>query len=641
MAVKDKGTQGPQSGPQQPPQGGTPGYGNTEYGTADTTTHMGPQGDEQTPGGFGSINSRFRRTGNFSSVETRSAEALQGLTEVRTAAVEAQDLRDDFELLRFDRETQRVGLSSILVVKKVNINNKRFAVVRALVLGNKDAPLRPNTTHYMNQRIETPSRPQDVFNEDYWGKITDHLVRSSGIPDLKVLDAGPLLVPDDFKFNERPHVQPLLISSVNLCDDVVQKLRGERPVNIRELVTPTEQLTARFDTTSARRLNLVGEPVRSDIVAYMAARDVAAQKEADSYYEADFELNSVSGFVNLEYAPQQQQAPQPNAWAGGQPQQQVTQIMRPTVIITDVANAPAIEANTPELFLLAISNAYRVTANNAWVKTFVPSLQTNPDQVDMRDVGALGYLTQRNDMVDTRSNDFTDADFVDFFATLVTPNPAFMIDVDPLGPNSAQENYLIDAAFPGPAKQDAINRLIKAADNLTDGHFSPNFNAQQNDIVVPYGEINLGHYYDAHNEKRDIRDLDMVAALNLAKGDVNTVMEWYRTYVDRTTPPALRLKQRESIERNLLSMNLVITGRGIRLMLGPQFIEALDLAAEKAGLRVNMENVQEIMGNQRFMGNPMIGDYAVTRNASAGGGGGGTNYGSAGYTGGAVSGRYY
>ena len=83
-------------------------------------------GHQQTPPpppeqpGLMSLNAQFRRNGATERSEVRSAQALQALKEAQKEAQATQDVGEDHVLLRFDRDQNQVGLSSILVVKAVS-----------------------------------------------------------------------------------------------------------------------------------------------------------------------------------------------------------------------------------------------------------------------------------------------------------------------------------------------------------------------------------------------------------------------------------------------------------------------------------------------------------------------------------------
>lgn len=615
--------------PQQPqPQQG--------YGAQPQGAQMNQQ-QQQAPQGFGSINSRLRRSGNYDRSEGRSAEILRALREAADEAVAAQGLTNDFELVRFDRDQHRVGLSSILVVKTVKNQGKTYCVVRSLLLDTDGIRLPPRVIQSGNfsNRIEVPTLPQDVYNDVYWSRIDEFMKRQKGVTDLKVCDAGPLLVPADLDVKDVEAISRILVTSVNHLDDTLGMILHEAPFSVQDFKGPNERLTARIDTTQGQIHDITNQPVRADLVVSMA-RQPNTQKPEEDFYEVETEFNSVAGFVNLEYTGQPQQQQMGN-W--GQPQQPEP-MFTPTFVITSVDQADWIQAQTPELYLLAISNAFRVTAGSNWLRTFLPTV--GKSGIDLKDIGALGYKAA-GQKIETKSDSFTDQDFIEVMTRLVRPNPVFLIDVNPVGEHSGVENYFIEAAGNGPHKMQATNLLAKAANNLTGGLFSQYFDHTKTPIVVPTDqEIHLGYYVSTEDgEKHDLRDLDVLAMLNLTQGNMQDFDDWYRTYCDPSQPHELRMQRREQMERQFLSKGLKITGRAQRLLLTAEFIEALDNATRDAGVQVEFENISSVMGGQRFAGNTMINQYAVTRSASMGYGPTTQQYGGPTYGGVSGSGRVY
>lgn len=556
------------------------------------------------PAGMSNTNNFLRRSGSFDRSETRSAEALEALDKARNKAVNAQGLKGDFELLRFSRDENRVGLSSILVCKVIKISGEVFAVVRTLLLKTDAVRLPPRPLTINNQRIEVPTHAQDVFNDVYWSRMETYLRNRVGNATMRVIDAGPMQIPSDFDFEDERMVMPILIESVNRCDDQIARLTGEEPFQISKVKRNDERVTARIDYTGEPTHDMVGNPIRADMVISMNRQNINQPVE-DDFYEREESFSSLSCFVNLEYTPPVQ------AQVQAYGQQPETAQCTPAIIITQVAQADWINAQTPELYMLALSNAYRITAGLSWMRPLMPQVGRGKKGIDTRDIGAIGWLSpQINAKVDTKGDKFSDQDFAQLMFTTVHQNPVFQIDVNPVGENSGMENILIDAAFDSAVRQRATERLITAADNLTGGLFSKYFDRNKA-VISPYTEVHMGYYFDEANERRDIRDLDTLAMLNLTAGNVNDFMDWYRTLCDTSIPAALRMQRREAMERNYLAKNLVITGRALRLTWGPEFLEALDKSTREAGLHVDMDNVTNVMGGQRFNGNTLINGYAV------------------------------
>lgn len=562
---------------------------------------------------LGDVNSILARGGKSDSTEGRSGELLTALTAAGKAAVEAQNLTPEYEVLRFDRDQWRTGVGAILVLRSFRKGSETYIAVRPLLIENKQVSLKPRVITVGQERLEIPTYIADTLSDDFWTRIERCVREHVGNGQAIVANAGYLEVPSDFDCSEKNigDVTKLLTTSVNRCEDVLARVNGETPFNIGAFKAQNEVLTAKLDFSGTPRFNLFNEPLRSDIQVSMN-RSIRGNAEADPFYDADTQFSSVSCFVNLEYAPPAQQT-------GFAPTQIAeTQLFTPTIVITDVRQADWIAANTPELYFLALSNAYRVTAGTAWAGVFLPDVAKKDDP---RDIGAITYLDQRagNKKTKTKSDTFTPQHFGELMFAYVRPNPSFLIDVNPVGENSAIENVLLLAATDGPARERAVQLLVSSLNNLTGNHFSQYFDHSKSHIVRMYGtDVHRGYYLDAREDRHDLRDLDTLAALNACDGNISEFTAWYRTMCDQSINSEIRLKQRTGYERQFLSQNLVIRGKYHRLAFTPEFILALDNAVKAAGVSVDVENVNTVYGTQRFTGNPNVTQFVVGQQASYG-----------------------
>lgn len=587
-----------------------------EMGRPDPTQGQGGGRFDQHREGMGSINRLFARGGTGGQSDARSAHVLKAFTDAKGELVESQEVTDNFEIVRMDRNQVQVGLGSILVMRRVQYQNTNYAVVRPLVVDTDAVNLPPQRIQRGMERLELATLPSDVFNEAYWNRLCDFLGNSVGLSrnELVVINAGPVTIPSDFPLDDGMKVKNLLLDSVNRVGDMVAEIQGEAPFNIAMIKNEHEEFSARINHTGETRYLVTDMPVRSDLHIQLSRRLRNQGNEAtDLYYDSETAICGVSGFVNLDYV-----MPEPAQQFGGWQQQQVQQPkpFRPVIVVTDVSQADWIEMMTPEMYLLGLDNAYRMTSGNAWAAAFLPRTGVSGDGVDTRDIGALGYLGPMQKKLDTKTEDFSEQQLGAFLGEMVETHPAFVIDIDPMGPHSSVESLFIEAAYgQGQSAQQANQELIQAADNLTDGNFRQIYDETQR-VVDPYNQtINIGWYRDKHGEKRDIRDLDLLAVLNLTKGVMSDFSKWWMTFVDHNEDPGVRLATREQLERNYLSQNLKIVSRAQRLALNPNFIMALNQATAKAGLQVLMDNVTNLYGTQRFYGNSVINNYAVTQNA--------------------------
>lgn len=561
--------------------------------------------------GFMSINSMFRRSGATERSEVRSAQALQALKEAQKEAVETQSVTDDHQLLRFDRDQNQVGLSSVLVCKAMNNGGETHIAVRVLLL-ETDVTLPKRRRDMGHQRLEMPSYAQDVFNGRYWDRVEKFVRDHFGRLEAVVHNAGPLLIPDytrsgGFDFANHDDVTRVLTTSVNRLDDVLLPIMGEKPFRLADLKSADDRLRLSIETRDDHvEYDVVNTPHRSDITVLLTSSNVKPQHE-DDYYENSIELSKVSAYVNVEYVRPDPNMMQPQQY-GMQPQRQFYYV--PAIVATRIAAGSEVRFNTPEIYLLALSNLYRVLTGMTWVNTLRPRVGENDP--DPKDIGALTYLVNGSKAPIKQSA--KPEQFIEFMNEMIYPQPSLMIDIDPLGENSLVESYFVDAAFDGPNRYPAKMKIFKAVQNLTNDAFGKYFDINKDEIVVPTNQIiQLGHYPSANGDIRDARDLDTLAMLNYTQGNTADFDDWYTTYVSGDSPQdpiEQQLNRRERIARVWLSPNLHIRGRAHRLIVTSAFADALDQATVEAGVNVSMEDVSEFVQN-RFMGNTQIMDYTM------------------------------
>lgn len=606
MAVNDRNKQTPSQPSQAAPSQGAP---NSPH---EPNLGTQPTGGRSTRGGFSGLNDRMRRAGTVEQVESRSSTILKLMKEVQRNLAENGRLDYEFDLTMIDRETQQVGLPSVLLSRNVSVNGKQYTVVRTMVIETSALSLRNRTVFLpTGQKSELETLPVDVACSSVYWRAIESLFTNRGQSNVVVQDAGQLIIPEKFDLQDETAVNRLFMDSANRVIDVEEKLRGEPPFNVAELKDPNQIMEATLTFSEEPHYNLVDIPVRNDILIKMRRREQSHQQlEPDDFYEQNNELNSLSCFVNLEYNPQSMQT-QPQQFYGAA---QMPKLFVPAVVITEVNQAEWLQAQTPEMFLLALSNAYRVTNNMAWAETLRP--QSGKVGPDLRDVGSLGYLTPARDHYDLKSDTVSDQAWLEWLHQLVEPHPEFMIDIDPAGPHSLIGSFFLDAAFGGEFGPTAKDMLFNAANNLTNNKFQNHFDRNKHEFVIPTNtEVNIGYYTTPDGERRDVRDLDVLAMLNLTNGDNQAFLDWYETYAGDITPEA-KLERRVRLERHYLGKNAHYVSRAQRLVLTAEFIQALDAATAEAGCAVQIENVTTFMGRS-FTGNTNAGRYAVSGTAQS------------------------
>lgn len=568
-----------------------------------------PKMTQQTfTGGIGNVNSFFERSGKTQGGDARSSEALQIFTRLKTLAVAQQDLQDDFQILRFDRDQNQVGWSSLVIAKLTTLNGKPVIAIRPLIMPNPAIEL-PATKHTLQvgmhqEVIESEVDVATVFSKKYFNRLVSYIQTQFGRPNAEVVLAGAYPIPAEFDLKTGEHqLRDLLIKSVNACEDFLRRKGGETPFTVGVLKGQEETLAAKIDTRDQPVHDVLGNPIRSDVVVSMQRVKRQGQAQENEFYEADVKLNQVSMFTNLEYLQNQQAVP-----VFGQQAQAPVAPCVAAVVITDVRQADWIKANTPEMYWLALTNAYRSTHGHAWARPFVPMTGKTKD---MRDIGALGWLSQLQNKIDTKAASFDDAQFGQLMLQMVQQKPGFQIDLNRMGENGPVDGMMLDAAG-GENQIKAVQAIARQISNLIGGDFKQFFDYTTQPILVKTGQIiDLGHFFDEEGEKRDRRELDNLGALVASEGNLQEWWGYYGSQQNEALHPAVRNKQSRNYDRQYLGPTVTYTGKAERCTFNPKFIEALDAAICAAGLQVTMDNTSVLNSGQRFMGNSSIQAFMV------------------------------
>lgn len=547
---------------------------------------------------------------------TMSGEGVQHLLSglnARALASMTEAQRNDFRFLVLDNNQVKVTYSSVLVCYKEIADNVTNIAVYSLLVESSGADLQPNMTTIDNRTIETIMTPGDVYlHKSYWEVVEKFVIDTYGV-NANILDGGCIVIAREFeKEMDEQRFNAILHNATQAVFTVMDnKLGGtDEPFTLAE-VGDSDQLTARVEFNNVHDQNIIGMPVRSDIVLTLQAQ---TQTDPQFGLQQSRSLTRVTGYVDLMYQPQpQQQQPQYSQW--GQPQQPtVSQLYQPRLVLTSIDTET--DAVTMELQLLALATSMLLARSATWRGTFRSRMSIGAGgrkkDIDLKDVGAIGYEVNltgdphaRADKLDTKADAFGDQQFEQFMATLFSPQLVYSLDIEEAGELSWVHQTFIAAANGDEPSRQAI---LQAANNLTLGHFQQCFEFTNPVCYDDQDRIHLGYYTDADGNLRDIRELDYLAILNLAgKDEPDLVQKWEATHRNLAIPLEVRLHDRKVIMDRLTSGTIHVKGFARRVSFDHNFFSALSTSIEKAGLIIRPGNLLEA-----YTGGNVRGGYDLT-----------------------------
>ena len=561
------------------------------------------------PQGVMGMNARLARPMPKSSVGETVVAYLNTLKEI---AVESGLEDAGFKLLVLDGQSNLLALSAILIVMSADVESKPYAVVHTLIVEGSGARLLPREITVNNQRVEQIVVASDVYDQTYWKAIQQALVKDSGM-NLTIVEAGSSVIPTELEALDKAHLRRIVQNATGACFTTLNmQLSGalETAFNVGpEWITARDQLVARVDYSPVQAETMSGLPRRGDITVELQGQ---IQQQTVGQLEQSRALARVTGYVDLVYSPPSQQQQQQQMF--GYPVQQgpvPTQHYYPRAVLTGISTE--LDATTMETQLLALSTFALLNRHNGWVGGFT-AMPYNASGVDMRDLGAVGYeINLSNDpnaaraRIDTKAESFTPGNMQQLVAMAMHPKLIYSFDVEESGDESWINLAFIAAAA---GAQDATAMIVEAADRLTLNCFSKVYKGGPI-AVSDQNRIHTGYYMHPDGSRRDIRDLDYLAMLNLlGADDMKSVVEFADTFDNHSIPLEVRLEKRARIIRHALGDSVHFKGFAYRITFNPNFIEAVAEACAMAGLVIRPQNLVSMNGSGQ-RGNADVLQYAA------------------------------
>lgn len=555
-----------------------------------------------------------------------------------------ENFEDKFKLVPFEA-TPGTGnvYGAFLVCFQAQVKGHRHIAVYTLIIEESGPDRLSNKTVPIGDRtVQVIVTPGDVFNNNFWNGIQSHIKSISGAA-VNVHDAGVMVIPREMSASDTESVRKCIYNATQATFTVMDSIAGgvEEPFTVDWLKQDGGQTMARLEYNPGPAESATGEPIRSDC---RVALQYKLPNTNINSFEESIDLGISETFTQLILSPPPLPAP------GQVPE---TRSYVPQVVITKLDTAH--DAITMELILLAMAQTTLLSSNMAWAGCFKPTGMVKGR--DIRDIGALGYQLsamaapdQPPVKIDTKRKDFDDRKLWEFIRDNIRDVLEYAIDIEEVGeltwlkhafsavaidPNNQDQNA-------ARAAENAYQVIINAANNLTNGHFSKRFPGGP--ITIYTGNrIHLGYYTDNNGVRRDIRDIDMIAMLNMAAPEnMGDVWKFMETYDMVNVPSNIRMEDRANIIKSYVA-SAVFKGYARRYIINGAFLTALAQSCFDAGLVIRPENLIQDFTGTGIRGVANAGQYGV-QGGNLGGlfnfNAGGPDYGNNAFQAGAFYGRF-
>ncbi len=522
-----------------------------------------------------------------------------GLKKIYAGAHEEIDLK----VIEIERENNPMLTFSCIVVAGVLRNAPQVGVAyHILVIENTGNALRPLIKNINNQQVSVMIVASEAIEEVLltlvMKKLDETTFLDDKIPGKAVLGKNLTKLLTDGTVVGRTFDPDSTIQIFRLARNTSLALATELDSNeaeFEDINLATADIDSRLNINigfqTAPTIDDVGSPIRSDLlVSFISSSQQAVADGALNRGNRDVNVSEINGFIDLMWSPVA--APGVfNAFqqAYGQPVQTPTQKYAARLVITNMLSN---FSYTLSSVLLSLYTTLALQTNNNWIQYFRPQ---HTNDVDLRDIGALGIEANFDNnangvgtRIDTKSESFTLQALGRLITTLIHPGLVISMDVSDMGPQSWYMS-VFSAASAG--NQMAINRILNAANNLTNGNFARHWEKVSNPMLFLDSDptILLGYYTDQKGQLRDIRDIDYLAVANLVGDrDPMAIKDWSDTFARSDLPWELRMDARMKMINSLTGEKATFTGKATRSTFNPEFMAAFSHGILDCGLSLGI-----------------------------------------------------
>lgn len=495
----------------------------------------------------------------------------------------------EITVLPIDRSKEtNLYLSSVAVC--ASFGKQSAVTYHILMLENSNEPLAPKIENFNGQQIQIDRLTSDVFNNEY--QRTAHDVVSRSFPGRELEPCSAQYIPRGFNLEDKNALHQLAMNALIPTTSALEAgMKGFVDVNLAQY-NRDAKLTVNVTFNEHDRTDYAGLPVRDSVsVKVIASNNVKANPHEINTADKQLTVSELGGFIDLMWAPTEVAQ---NMYS---PVQVPQQKFAARFVMTNLENQ--LKMTIPSQ-LLALVSAMSLREGTNWYPYFAPragALAGGKKSVDLRDIGAINIEAnifnetahgQYGTRVDTKAASFTNMELGKLVASAIRPGLVYSLDVSECGADTWYNEVFIAAAAGNTGAQQAV---VDAANTLTGGHFARHFQANAGAVFVNEDRIHLGYYVNADGQKRDIREIDYLAVMNLlGDKDPGAGEAWSQTFLNLNYPLAQRLDARRKMIQDLVRGEVQFTGFARRVTFTAEFLNALVAGCRDAGLELQIHS---------------------------------------------------
>lgn len=531
-----------------------------------------------------------------STTQTSSSDSeVQKVAQVFREYIEENKLENFVLVPISNQQTGNYGAVALCSKRVTEQGGVRYVCHIAMIEKSKQVEQQAAIINYGALPVEVFVSVADAYTPGYVAKVTAALERHFGKDALiaaggwSVVYRDTNLAKDDFR--------PFIIETILAIDHAVNTTKRDRPVfNLKMLKGVNPVRVRSHIALDQYKLAPSGLPVRCDIKSELLFTQSGGQQKAVEE-TAELRVCETCAYVDLIYVPPSQ------GFFGGMQQPMMGAAPVPYYIprINITNFAIDLPQSSLEFMLFGIASIASLAKNRSYGIVWRDNFGSTSNA--KRNLGAVGLqvpgLTIDNQpgILDVASDART---LYTLMQTVMAENPVFTLELTQGGQANWATTIIAKIATGDTRSQEL---LIKAADNLTVNKFSEIYRqlctatgGTMQQIVTTSNEPSLVGTYKHEGETRDIRELDLLAVLNMiGQKDPDMVAAYLATFASHD-PIQLRLDRRSRILKSI-AKDVQVRAYSRKYDFGGLFIQALTMAIAANGIAISNDNFMSSQDN--------------------------------------------
>ena len=496
------------------------------------------------------------------------------------------ELKEAFtiKLLEIEKSIVQVCMSAIVVAIQHKQDDKNVVYDVTLIADSAD-PFAPKISQDNANTIELKMPDSVAWDNDYMEKVAQ--VLKTAYPNANCFCAGSQVIPRNTDMvKDLTIINSLISNSLMACLAVRANKFSQNIEPNLAAIKQTEEFIVSVKTTGQSQVtDYAGYPVWAPYRIQLDVSPINAGRSNNmgslNRINATKQIGLVTGGMDFIYAPNN------SGQNNGMLVNQDSRKFRPRFIITGMEAAEHLTVGTQLLMLFASRS---IQQNNGWMSHFVPKANAGKT-IDLADIGALnidGNLerspTEFGEIMGLNNT----TEFINFVNRLVYPEVVYTLRVSDCGADSWYNNVFVAAAR---GDGDAINHIIKVANDITGGEFGKLWNTNNRPVWINDDKDIMGYYTDSNGQQRDLTSINYLAVQNvLGQRDKQIGIDWDKANNDFNVSSPVRMHHRNRIRQQVVQTEITYTGYCTLVTFDPAFINAFCDAVRATGVVFRSSN---------------------------------------------------